>query len=607
MRPLLRLRCGLLMTVLLAVALLCPTALLRAHECTGEMVIGGVDRYDDFACAVDIAPDGTAWVVWTGYGEGTDPDEDIFYSTNSGGGWSTQALVHPDNERLDWSPEISIGSDGVPWVVWADYVSGQSYRLRVTHWTGSGWCPADTIHMGGGRYDPFCILAGSSSDVWISLSTYIGGNREILVFHWDGASWSQCGRLGTSGDDTYSVMAFGPGGRPWIVWSRWQPVVLCASLSDTGWTSPEVVNADAGNIGVNAIVFDGDTPMVLWTGNGDVGTGDDMKYSRKVDGEWTPSALVNQPDGDDDYDARARCHAAPDGSIWVVWEAGNTHEIFSANLWLSRWEGNGWSPDEMITDGAPNKQHKYPDMAIGPDGGMWVVWECYEEIAPPWDEDIRGLYCEEETTPVSFGPLEAEIASDGDEVLIWWLATDEAENGPFRLWRSDVTGAGGPPALPPGDADLLTESLLTGPTHEWQDDGVFPGRTYAYWAEWVRPGATSSVYAGPTTITLPGGFDGPARLLYVRPNPTRGGSCVGYEQSREGVVGLEVFSVAGRRVARVEGQTRGPGTYDGRSQTLCWDGRSDAGREVGSGVYLVRLLFDGRSVPGTRSRVVIVH
>ncbi|MBD3347893.1 MAG: hypothetical protein GF400_01705, partial [Candidatus Eisenbacteria bacterium] len=133
-----------------------------AVDCLDEVFIAGDDAHDDFGCSVDVAPDGTVWVVWTNNGATGRLDEDVVYSFNDGSGWSTPELIHPENGRMDYLPEISIGGDGVPWVIWMDITAEEGYRLRASHWTGTEWAPGETVREGCGRYDSFDIVAADS-------------------------------------------------------------------------------------------------------------------------------------------------------------------------------------------------------------------------------------------------------------------------------------------------------------------------------------------------------------------------------------------------------------------------------------------------------------
>lgn len=72
--------------------------------------------------------------------------------------------------------------------------------------------------------------------------------------------------------------------------------------------------------------------------------------------------------------------------------------------------------------------------------------------------------------------------------------------------------------------------------------------------------------------------------LGVFPNPSGAGATqVRYRAPRADNVDLAVYDLAGRLIRRLDAE---PGDQE---RTLRWDGRDDAGREVPSGVYLLRL------------------
>ena len=65
---------------------------------------------------------------------------------------SEREKIHEDNAFMDRCPLMSMGSDGIPWVVWERYSSSLGYIQVVTHWTGDTWAPADTIFTMGDRW-----------------------------------------------------------------------------------------------------------------------------------------------------------------------------------------------------------------------------------------------------------------------------------------------------------------------------------------------------------------------------------------------------------------------------------------------------------------------
>jgi hypothetical protein len=74
------------------------------------------------------------------------------------------------------------------------------------------------------------------------------------------------------------------------------------------------------------------------------------------------------------------------------------------------------------------------------------------------------------------------------------------------------------------------------------------------------------------------------QISAVYPNPFNPEATIRYELAHDGPVTLTLYSVLGRRVRRLVAGTGSPG-----ERTVVWDGRDEAGRHCGSGVYTVLL------------------
>ena len=74
-------------------------------------------------------------------------------------------------------------------------------------------------------------------------------------------------------------------------------------------------------------------------------------------------------------------------------------------------------------------------------------------------------------------------------------------------------------------------------------------------------------------------------------NPSRGRVALAYAMPTAGVAALSVYDRAGRLVKQLVSGPTPAGTH-----RVVWDGTDAAGRKVGAGVYLVRLVTDGKSV-----------
>ena len=81
------------------------------------------------------------------------------------------------------------------------------------------------------------------------------------------------------------------------------------------------------------------------------------------------------------------------------------------------------------------------------------------------------------------------------------------------------------------------------------------------------------------------GLPAAPELQQSSPNPFNSGTVISWFLPEPGPVRLEVFSLTGQRLAVLRQGVQPAGYH-----RLHWDGRDDAGRPLGSGVYLYRLV-----------------
>ena len=165
------------------------------------------------------------------------------------------------------------------------------------------------------------------------------------------------------------------------------------------------------------------------------------------------------------------------------------------------------------------------------------------------------------------------------------LAVAAAETGMTVSWEA------------PGDEDVVRYfvyrsfggSTLGDPVHvtsglEWTDP---EGSTWArYWVAAVddADNVGEPISSDPTTNV--GIVPGTSFLGQNSPNPFNPSTTIqfGLAANRAGRVTLEVFDVTGRRVKSLLNENRAAGTW-----RVTWDGTTDAGTRVSSGVYFYRL------------------
>jgi flagellar hook assembly protein FlgD len=89
-------------------------------------------------------------------------------------------------------------------------------------------------------------------------------------------------------------------------------------------------------------------------------------------------------------------------------------------------------------------------------------------------------------------------------------------------------------------------------------------------------------------------------MLPPAPNPFRASTSIGFHLERPGRVAGEIYDLHGRLVTRFEERVYAVGR--GR---FTWDGRTESGVPLDSGVYFYRLRLDGRTA-GT-GRVMLMR
>jgi hypothetical protein len=190
------------------------------------------------------------------------------------------------------------------------------------------------------------------------------------------------------------------------------------------------------------------------------------------------------------------------------------------------------------------------------------------------------------TIAVTFSDVAAE-AVKGSVLLRWVVALDQP--GRLRVLRAnDPEGAYEP--IGPGIEVAVGRSTST-----YQDTSVENDHEYFY--------KLACRESGPWTYSSPVRVVTPAQVFafsMVGASPSSGGaSRFQFELDRPGRVQLDVFDVAGHRVRTIL-----QGAYGAGVHPSSWDGCTEDGSHVASGVYWVKLSFEGR---GRTAKVVVAR
>jgi hypothetical protein len=153
--------------------------------------------------------------------------------------------------------------------------------------------------------------------------------------------------------------------------------------------------------------------------------------------------------------------------------------------------------------------------------------------------------------------------------------------GATDLWIHQIGGTGGSAQASGGpDLSFTLGGTAPGAAASPEADG--------YFGFWILPGG----FQVPVAVD-DGGPPLAAALFQNYPNPIHTSTTVPFRvggADKDGgptPVRLEIFDVAGRRVATLVDDLRAPGNHQ-----VTWDGRDHAGRTVASGVYFARFTTD---------------
>ena len=125
-------------------------------------------------------------------------------------------------------------------------------------------------------------------------------------------------------------------------------------------------------------------------------------------------------------------------------------------------------------------------------------------------------------------------------------------------------------------------------------DREVPGDgTYYYWLE-NRDINGQSEFHGPIMATVAiNGNENPAIPLSTRlnapyPNPFNPEISISYDIAKASNVQVTIYNARGQKIRSLLDTTKNPGMY-----RLIWDGKTDAGTTVTTGVYYIKMQADG--------------
>lgn len=525
-------------------------------------VISGGSGFD----AVDALAADDAWAV--GFRAGGLPEYQATSVTLTahwnGSQWTAVPSPNVSNRshRLE---DVTMISPNDVWAVGYSRNLTELYKTLILHWNGTSWSITPSPNFPNAENFLYGVSGTAANDVWAVGSAWDGVTSKQIFLHWNGSSWSKVegpggptACVGCTGD----VLALGPD-------DVWAAGSTLGHWDGTQWSlvpNPQV----PGAIGIALRSLAKIGPCDAWAVGSSFTTDDESGLAVRLN---AGGATVNQPPvavasadpasgpGPLEVHFSSAGSVDPDGSIVsYAWNFGDSSYPPNAN-----------DPNPVHTFLQTGPLTYHVTLVVRDDQGAIAETSVEVRITPPLHVESQ-VVSEVNGTTGTFG-RDVVVIDSPDPLPLAGATVTARHTGPTSGIVTGTTDGDGRVVLETSPVQGATE------TGNWCFEVIDVAKSGCIYA----PGSnvvTVQCESGVVSV------DGAARSLAVRvsPNPTHGDSRIELALPASRPVHLTIVDPGGRRVREVFSGALSAGVH-----LLRWDGRDDAGRLAGAGIYFVTL------------------
>lgn len=199
----------------------------------------------------------------------------------------------------------------------------------------------------------------------------------------------------------------------------------------------------------------------------------------------------------------------------------------------------------------------------------------------------------DETLPVELSSFTAVMNNSHTGVNLTWVTHSESNLVGYGIYRGESSEFSEASNL---NAFIGATNTSQTQIYMFSDCEVFPETTYWYWLESMEMNGINE-YFGPIYVTIPQTpiqtpqIPMTTNLVSLYPNPFNPDLTIDYSLDRTSTVNIVVTNVKGQVVKTLVNESKAPGLHSYR-----WDGKDSLGNSCASGMYLIRMLANDKSV-----------